>query len=212
MAQREVERQPSIADGEAAIEPFMPVDVWRTLARRNSPVGRQASNTFAGNEVEKGTALSRRPLLADEPIHPIPAGRGVTLSKSAVGEFLSNLRNVAAPVGRELARFLSAKHIDHHVGFNIDGVETTAVMRDDIGHRPLFGIPLEATKEAKYIYVGDIVIRSGIRKTQSGLNLDLFDLKEAYNKTNPSSAKNYLQDRGFDTKKMVIKPLNLRKI
>ena len=98
------------------------------------------------------------------------------------------------------------------IRFNIDGVETTAVMRDDIGHRPLFGIPLEATKEAKYIYVGDIVIRSGIRKTQSGLNLDLFDLKEAYNKTNPSSAKNYLQDRGFDTKKMVIKPLNLRKI
>lgn len=98
------------------------------------------------------------------------------------------------------------------IRFMINGVETTAIMRDEIHHQPLFGIPLENSKEAKYIYVGDITIRSGVRKTASGLNLEVFDIKEAFNKTNPSQAKNYLQDKGFDTKNMVVKPMNLRKI
>jgi len=98
------------------------------------------------------------------------------------------------------------------IRFMINGVETTAVMRDELHHKPLFGTVLESTKEAKYIYVGDITIRSGVRKTAAGLNLELFDIKEAYNKTNPASAKNYLQERGFDTKNLVIKPLNLKKI
>lgn len=98
------------------------------------------------------------------------------------------------------------------IRFQIDGVETAAVMRDEITQQPLFGTALETSKEAKYIYVGDITIRSGIRKTSSGLNLELFDIKEAYNKSNPSSAKNYLQEKGFDTKNLIVKPLNLRKI
>lgn len=98
------------------------------------------------------------------------------------------------------------------IRFMINGVETTAVMRDEIHHQPLFGIPLENSKEAKYIYVGDITIRSGTRKTASGLNLEVFDIKEAYNKSNPESAKDYLEEKGFDTKKMVVRPINLRKI
>ncbi len=98
------------------------------------------------------------------------------------------------------------------IRFMIDGVETTAIMRDDIHHKPLFGTALESSKEARYIYVGDITIRSGIRKTASGLNLEIFDIKEAYNKTNPTSARNYLKEKGFDTKNLVIKPLNLKKI
>lgn len=98
------------------------------------------------------------------------------------------------------------------IRFMIDGVETMAIIRDEIRHQPLFGIPLEATKEAKYIYIGEITIRSGVRKTASGLNLEMFDIKEAYNKSNPASAKNYLQEKGFDTKNLVIKPLNLKKI
>ncbi len=61
------------------------------------------------------------------------------------------------------------------------------------------------------MYIGDITIRSGVRKTTSGLNLEMFDLKEAYNKSNPASAKNYLEDKGFDSKNMVVKPLNLKK-
>jgi hypothetical protein len=98
------------------------------------------------------------------------------------------------------------------IRFMINGVETMAVMRDDLHNKPLFGIPLEVSKEAKYIYVGDITIRSGVRKTAAGLNLEVFDIKEAYNKTNPASAKSYLEERGFDSKNLVIKPLNLRKI
>ena len=98
------------------------------------------------------------------------------------------------------------------IRFMINGVETQAVMRDELHHQPLFGIPLENSKEAKYIYVGDITIRSGVRKTGSGLNLEVFDIKEAYNKPNPSQAKNYLEDKGFDSKNMVVKPINLRKI
>lgn len=98
------------------------------------------------------------------------------------------------------------------IRFMIDGVETQAVMRDELHHQPLFGTPLETSKEAKYIYVGDITIRSGVRKTGSGLNLEVFDIKEAYNKSNPSQAKNYLEDKGFDSKNMVVKPINLRKI
>lgn len=98
------------------------------------------------------------------------------------------------------------------IRFMINGVETMAVMRDELHHRPLFGVPLENSKEAKYIYVGDITIRSGVRKSGSGLNLEVFDIKEAYNKSNPSQAKNYLEDKGFDSKNMVVKPINLRKI
>lgn len=98
------------------------------------------------------------------------------------------------------------------IRFMINGVSTAAVMRDEIHHQPLFGIPLESTNEAKYIYVGEITIRSGVRKSAAGLNLEMFDIKEAYNKPNTTSAKNYLKQRGFDTKNLVIKPLNLRKI
>lgn len=98
------------------------------------------------------------------------------------------------------------------IRFMINGVDTVAIMRDELRHQPLFGIPLETSKEAKYVYVGDITIRSGVRKTASGLNLEVFDIKEAYNKTNLPSAKNYLQEKGFDTKNMVVKPINLRKI
>lgn len=98
------------------------------------------------------------------------------------------------------------------IRFMINGVETMAIIRDEIHHQPLFGVPLEASKEAKYIYIGDITIRSGVRKTTSGLNLEMFDIKEAYNKSNPASAKNYLQEKGFDIKNMVIRPINLKKI
>jgi hypothetical protein len=98
------------------------------------------------------------------------------------------------------------------IRFMINGVETAAIMRDEIKQQPLFGIPLENSKDAKYIYVGDITIRSGVRKTAAGLNLEVFDIKEAYNKTNPASAKSYLQEKGFDTKNMIVKPMNLRKI
>jgi len=98
------------------------------------------------------------------------------------------------------------------IRFMIDGVQTTAVMRDELHHRPLFGIPLENSKDSKYIYVGDITIRSGVRKTASGLNLEVFDIKEAYNKPNASQAKNYLEEKGFDSKNMIVKPINLRKI
>lgn len=99
------------------------------------------------------------------------------------------------------------------IRFMINGVDSVAIMRDEIHHQPLFGIQLDTSKDAQYVYVGDITIRSGVRKTAAaGLNLEVFDLKEAYNKTNLPSAKNYLQDKGFDTKNMVVKPINLRKI
>jgi hypothetical protein len=98
------------------------------------------------------------------------------------------------------------------IRFKINGVETTAVIRDEVKHTPLFGMNLESPKEAKYIYVGDIVIRSGIRKANSGLGLEFFDIKEAYNRSNPAAAKSYLQSKGFDTKNFVVRPMNLRKI
>lgn len=98
------------------------------------------------------------------------------------------------------------------IRFMINGTDSVAIMRDEIHHQPLFGIQLDTSKDAKYVYVGDITIRSGVRKTGSGLNLEVFDLKEAYNKTNLPSAKNYLEDKGFDTKNLVVKPINLRKI
>lgn len=99
------------------------------------------------------------------------------------------------------------------IRFEIDGITQTAIMRNDNGNRPLFGIPLKADKDAKYIYVGDITIRSGLRKTTSGLsNLDTYDIKEAYNKSNPASARSYLEEKGVDSKKLIIQPLNLKKI
>lgn len=98
------------------------------------------------------------------------------------------------------------------IRFMIDGVSTQAVLRDEINKKPLFGLALETPKDARYIYIGDIIIRSGMRKTSAGLNLEVFDIKEAYNKSNPANAKSYLQQKGFDTSKMIIKPLNLRKI
>lgn len=97
------------------------------------------------------------------------------------------------------------------IRFTIDGVETPAVIKDNIHQKPLFGMTIDKSKEARYIYVGDITIRSGVKKT-SALNLDIFDIKEAYNKSNPASAKNYLQEKGFDTKNLIVKPLNLRRL
>lgn len=97
------------------------------------------------------------------------------------------------------------------IRFQIDGVDTPAIIRDDLHQKPLFGLDIEKSKEAKYIYIGDITIKSGIRKA-TGLNLELFDIKEAYNKPNMNAAKNYIQEKGFDSKNFVAKPLSLKRL
>lgn len=98
------------------------------------------------------------------------------------------------------------------IRYMINGVTETAIMQDDKTHKPLFGANLDSSKKAKFIYVGDITIRSGFRKTTSGLNLEIFDIHEAYNKSNPASARNYLEEKGVDAKNLVVMPLNLKKI
>jgi hypothetical protein len=98
------------------------------------------------------------------------------------------------------------------IRYMINGVTETAVMQDDKTHKPLFGAALDNSKGAKFIYVGDITIRSGFRKTTSGLNLEIFDIHEAYNKSNPASARSYLEEKGVDTKNLLVMPLNLKKI
>lgn len=96
------------------------------------------------------------------------------------------------------------------IRFMING--EAAIMQDDKAHKPLFGAHLAGNNKAKYIYVGDITIRSGFRKTTSGLNLEVFDIQEAYNKSNPASARTYLEEKGVNTKDLIVMPLNLKKI
>ena len=98
------------------------------------------------------------------------------------------------------------------IRFKIDGVETPAIMRDELQHKPLMGLPIKAEGEQKFIYVGDLVIRTGLRRTSAGLQPEQFDIKEATNKSNVPAARKYLEDKGFDSKKMVVLPINPRNL
>lgn len=94
------------------------------------------------------------------------------------------------------------------IRFKLTGVDGEAIIRNDKTHAPLFGTKLQ--KGNSPIYIGDITIRSGMRKYTAGLETEGFDLKEAYIKNNLTVAKDFLDKNGIDSNDMVITPFKLR--
>lgn len=94
------------------------------------------------------------------------------------------------------------------IRFKLNGVEGTAIIRDDRTHKPLFGISLQPGNNP--IYIGDITIRSGMRKYSAGLETEGFDLKEAYIKDNSKIAREFLDKNGIDSNELVVTPFKLK--
>ena len=94
------------------------------------------------------------------------------------------------------------------IRFKLTGVDGEAIIRNDKTHTPLFGTPLQ--KGTEPIYIGDITIRSGMRKYTAGLETEGFDLKEAYIKNNLAVAKEFLDKNGIDSNNLIITPFKLR--
>jgi len=92
------------------------------------------------------------------------------------------------------------------IRFAIKDVEGVATVKDVKDHNPLFGVTLiEGTTP---VYIGDIVIRSGLRKYGASLNAESFDLKEIAVKNNALPAKEFLTTNGFDPQELVVLPFN----
>lgn len=96
------------------------------------------------------------------------------------------------------------------IRFKLTGVDGEAIIRNDKTHIPLFGTKL--AKGNSPIYIGDITIRSGMRKYSVGLETEGFDLKEAYIKNNLADAKEFLNTNGIDSNNMIITPFKLRSL
>lgn len=95
------------------------------------------------------------------------------------------------------------------IRFKLNGVEGTAVIRDDRTHKPLFGVKLD--KGNAPVYIGDITIKSGMRKySAGGIETEGFDLKEAYIKDNRAVAKEFLDKNGIDTNSLIVSPFKLK--
>lgn len=94
------------------------------------------------------------------------------------------------------------------IRFKLTGVDGEAIIRNDKSHTPLFGTKLQ--KGNSPIYIGDITIRTGMRKYSVGLETEGFDLKEAYIKNNLAVAKEFLNTNGIDSNNMVVTPFKLR--
>ena len=94
------------------------------------------------------------------------------------------------------------------IRFKLTGVDGEAIIRNDKTHTPLFGTKLLKGNEP--IYIGDITIRSGMRKYSVGLETEGFDLKEAYIKNNLAVAKEFLNTNGIDSNNLIITPFKLR--
>lgn len=89
------------------------------------------------------------------------------------------------------------------IRFGINGMEGTAIIRDDKTHKALMGTELKPGNEP--VYIGEIVIRSGTRKYGAiRLPAEGFDLKELNIKATPKMAKDILDRNGIDSSKIII--------
>lgn len=97
------------------------------------------------------------------------------------------------------------------IRFGLNGVDGTAIIRDDKTQQPLFGTHL--TKGTEPVYIGEIVIRSGTRKYgASKIIAEGFDLKEINIKNNAQMAKDILNKNGIDSTKLITSPLKINNI
>lgn len=95
----------------------------------------------------------------------------------------------------------------YSIRFSLEGVDGEAIIRNDKTHLPLFGIDLP--KGNAPVYIGEITIRSGMKKYGVGF-VEGFDLKEAYIKTNPADAKEFLDKNGYESSEYVVLPFKLK--
>ena len=94
------------------------------------------------------------------------------------------------------------------INFALRGVDGVATIRDNKHKNPLFGVNFPAGNEP--IYIGEITIRSGTRKYSLGLDVEGFDLKEAFIRKDMAQAREFLEKNGIESKYMTDVPFKIK--